>query len=93
MNEFSTVSIDTEIREYRSKGKYGDMFPQRWIPSTTGILGEGFTIENKLMNPTYKFIRPKITEHYESLIEFLYTPDSKNVLNEKNRVEMKKLLM
>ncbi len=77
--------IDTEVREYRSKGKYGDMFPQRWIPTTIGILGEGFTVENKLMNPTYKIIRPKVTEHYESLIEYLYTPDSKKVLTSSSR--------
>lgn len=84
--------VDDEIREYRSAGKYGDMFPQRWIPANLGILGEGFTVENKLMNPTMKMIRPKITEHYEGLLEYLYTPDSKNVLNERNKVEMKKLL-
>ena len=84
--------VDAEIREYRSKGKYGDMYPQRWIPSTIGILSEGFTIENKLMNPTYKIIRPKVTEHYQNLLEYLYTPESKNILNARNREQMKILL-
>jgi len=30
--------IDNEVREYRSNGRYGDMFPQRWIPANLGIL-------------------------------------------------------
>jgi len=84
--------IEAEIREYRSNGKYGDMFPQRWIPATIGILAEGFTVENKLMNPTYKVVRPKVQEHYESLFEYLYTPESKNVKNPGNRDAMKQLL-
>lgn len=84
--------IDLEVRAYRSSGKYGDMFPQRWIPTTIGLLSEGFTIENKLMNPTYKIIRPKITEHYTTLLEYLYTPEAKNIRNTKNIGEMRKLL-
>ncbi len=90
--EASITLVDNEVKEYRTKGKFGNMFPQRWVPTTIGILDEGFTIENKLMNPTYKIIRPKITEHYESLIEYLFTPDAKNVLNEKNKEKMRKLI-
>ncbi len=84
--------VDNEIREYRANGKYGDMFPQRWIPANIGILAEGFTIENKLMNPSMKIIRPKVEEHYNELFAFLYTPVSKNVVNPKNREAMKQLL-
>ncbi len=90
--ESALTLIDNEIREYRSAGKYGDMFPQRWIPTSLGILGEGFTVENHLMNPTMKIVRPKINEHYEGLLEYLFTPESKNVLNENNKAEMRKLL-
>ena len=57
-----------------------------------GILAEGFTIENKLMNPTYKIIRPKVEEHYSELFDFLYSPESKNVINPQN-VEAMKLLL
>ena len=84
--------VDNEIREYRSNGKYGDMFPQRWIPATLGFLEEGFTIENKLMNPSYKVIRPKVEERHKELFEFLYTPESKKVINSRNAVVMKRLL-
>ncbi|MEN8226922.1 MAG: AMP-binding protein [Bacteroidota bacterium] len=84
--------LDNEVREYRKNGKYGDLFPQRWIPSNVGILSEGFTVANKLMNPTYKVIRPKVEEHYKELFEFLYTPESKNVVNPRNKEAMKALL-
>lgn len=90
--EAAITIVDGEIRSYRSSGKFGYMFPQRWIPSTFAILPEGFTIENKLMNPTYKIVRPKITEHYEELIGYLYTSVSKNIHNDRNMEEMKKLL-
>lgn len=84
--------VDKEIREYRKDGKYGDLFPQRWIPANLGILAEGFTVENKLMNPTYKVIRPKVEEHYKELFEYLYTPESKKIINPRNLEAMKKLL-
>ncbi len=84
--------LDKEIREYRTGGKYGDMFPQRWIPSAIAILAEGFTIENKLMNPTYKVVRPKVETHYRELYEYLYTPEAKNVRNPRNVAAMQTLL-
>ncbi len=84
--------VDNEIREYRKDGKYGDMFPQRWIPANIGILAEGFTVENRLMNPTYKVIRPKVEEHYKELFEYLYTPESKKIINPRNIEAIKKLL-
>jgi long-chain acyl-CoA synthetase len=84
--------IDNEIREYRTNGKYGDMFPQRWIPANIGILEEGFSVENKLMNPSMKIVRPKVEEKYTGLFDFLYTPESKKVINARNREAMKKLL-
>jgi long-chain acyl-CoA synthetase len=84
--------LDQEVREYRSQGKYGDMFPQRWIPANLGILEEGFSVENKLMNPMMKVVRPKIEEHYKDLFGYLYTPESKQVVNPRNVEAMKKLL-
>lgn len=84
--------VDNEVREYRKNGTYGDMFPQRWIPANIGVLAEGFTVENKLMNPTYKVIRPKVEEHYKELFDYLYTPESKKVINPRNVKAMKKLL-
>lgn len=84
--------LDNEVREYRKNGKYGDRFPQKWIPASIGILAEGFSVENRLMNPLMKVVRPKVEEHYKELFEYLYTPESKKVINPRNVEAMKKLL-
>jgi long-chain acyl-CoA synthetase len=60
------------------------MFPQRWLPTAIGILPEGFTEENHLLNSTLKMVRGKIIEQYKEPIQFLYTPGAKNICNSKN---------
>ena len=76
--------IEGEINEFKAGGKYEDMFPQRWLPSRIGILEEGFTQENHLLNSSVKMVRGKITEQYNEFIEYLYTPEAKNICNIKN---------
>ncbi len=84
--------IESELLEYRSNGLYGEMFPQRWLPAAIGILPEGFTEDNRMMNSTMKMVRGAITENYADLINYLYTPDAKNILNKRNLEEMGRLL-
>jgi len=84
--------IQAEVNEYRTGNRYEDMFPQRWLPAAIGILSEGFTEDNKMMNSTMKMVRGVITENYHDLIEFLYTPDAKNIKNTQNIENIKKLL-
>jgi len=81
--------ILAEINDYRTGKKYGDMFPQRWLPAAIAILPEGFTEENHLMNSTMKIVRGKITERYKDLIQYLYTPEAKDICNKKNMEVMK----
>jgi long-chain acyl-CoA synthetase len=76
--------IENEINEYRSNGKYGKMFPQRWLPVALGVLDEGFTEENGLVNATVKIVRGKVIEKYQELVDFLYTPAAKAISNERN---------
>jgi long-chain acyl-CoA synthetase len=83
--------IEDEVDEYRTNGKYGSMFPQRWLPVSLGILDEGFTEENGLMNSTMKIVRGKIMDKYQDLIEYLYTPDAKVITNERNIEEVEKM--
>jgi long-chain acyl-CoA synthetase len=83
--------IEQELDEYRLNGKYGNMFPQRWLPVAIGVLEEGFSEENGMMNSTMKVVRGKITERYNDLIEFLYTPVAKAITNEKNIEEVEKM--
>ena len=76
--------IESEINQFRSGGKLQDMFPQRWLPAAIGILKEGFTEENQMINSTLKMVRGKITETYSELIDYLYTPEAKTICNKRN---------
>lgn len=84
--------IESELNEYRTQGKHGEMFPQRWLPPAIGILPEGFTEENRMMNSTMKMVRPKIMEVYGEYLDFLYTPEAKIIDNERNMNTISKLL-
>jgi long-chain acyl-CoA synthetase len=86
-----TNLLENEVDEYRTNGKYGNMFPQRWLPVSIGILEEGFTEENGLMNSSLKIVRGKIMERYMDLIDYLYTPNAKDVNNEMNLEEIEKM--
>jgi long-chain acyl-CoA synthetase len=86
-----TTLLENEVNEYRTNGKYGNMFPQRWLPVATGILEEGFTEDNGLMNSTMKIVRGKIMDKYMDLIDYLYTPNAKDVSNERNIEEIEKM--
>jgi long-chain acyl-CoA synthetase len=83
--------IESEVNEYRTNGKYGSMFPQRWLPVSIGILQESFTEDNGLMNSTLKIVRGKVMDKYQELIDYLYTPDAKAVTNERNIEEVEKM--
>ncbi len=83
--------IENEVNEYRSNGKHGSMFPQRWLPVAIGILEESWTEENGLMNSTLKIVRGKIMEKYNELIDYLYTLDAKIITNERNIEEIEKM--
>ena len=73
------------------RSKYGNMFPQRWLPVALAILEEGFSEDNGLMNSTMKIVRGKIMDRYQNVIDYLYTPDAKDVTNERNIEEIEKM--
>ncbi|RUT73304.1 AMP-dependent synthetase/ligase [Ancylomarina longa] len=83
--------LQQELNEYRPGGKYEDMFPHRWLPTAVGILPEGFTEENKLLNSTMKVVRNKVIDHFQDHVKDLYTPEGKNLYNTKNRESIHKL--
>jgi long-chain acyl-CoA synthetase len=86
-----TNLLENEVDEYRTNGKYGNMFPQRWLPVAIGILEEGFNEENGLMNSSMKIVRGKVMDRYMDLIDYLYTPNAKDVNNERNLEEIEKM--
>jgi len=83
--------IESEVNEYRLNGKYGNMFPQRWLPVALGILNESFNEENGLLNSMTKMVRGKIIARYQDMIDFLYTVNGKIVYHEKNMEEVEKM--
>ena len=84
--------IQQEINEYKTGGKFEQVFPDRWLPASFGILPEPFTEQNGFLNSTMKMVRGKITEHFKGYIEHLYTPEGKNAMNEKNIESIQKIL-
>ena len=77
--------IEGEINKFKPGGKFAGFFPSRWLPATFAILGEGFTEQNRLLNSTLKMVRPRIVEFYKNRIDYLYTPEGKDVCNEWNK--------
>ncbi len=88
--DLALEKIRQEVAEYLKGGKYADMFPSRWLPASIGIPDESFNEANGMMNATMKVIRGNIEKHYSDLLAYLYTPEGKNILNDKNRASMKK---
>ena len=76
--------LQAEVDSYKKGGKHEGMFPERWLPTAVGICDEEFTIANKMMNSTMKIVRGKVEEHYASLLDYLYTPEGKNIVNPRN---------
>ena len=81
--------IQQEVDSYKKGGKHEGMFPERWLPTAVGICDEEFTIANKMMNSTMKIVRGKVEEHYASLLDYLYTPEGKDIKNPRNLEALK----
>lgn len=83
--------IQQEVDAYKSGGKFENSFPERWLPATIAILPEAFTDQNHLLNSMAKMVRGKIIEYFKTELEFLYTPEAKNIQNKMNMDALKKL--
>jgi len=76
--------IQKEIDEYKKGGKFEGEFPERWLPAAVAVIGEPFSEENKLINSTLKMVRGKVVEYHKERLDYLYTPDAKEINNPKN---------
>ena len=76
--------IEEQIDQFLAGGKFEGYVSSRWLPSTFALITEGFTEDNGLMNSTMKIVRPKINESYKDRIQFMYTPQGKNIHNDQN---------
>ncbi len=84
--------IESEINQYKQGGVYDDLFPSRWLPSAIAILDEPFNADNKLLNSLGKMVRAKIVDRYKDRIDYLYTPEAKNIVNPGNIEAIKSVL-
>jgi long-chain acyl-CoA synthetase len=84
--------LDAEIRKYRTGGEFGEEFPDRWLPAALAIVDESFTEQNGLVNSTMKVVRNKVEAHFKERIDYCYTAEGKQLLNEKNIASIKALI-
>ncbi len=82
--------IQNEVDAYKAGGKFENSFPERWLPTTIVVLPEAFTEKNHLLNSTMKMVRGKITEYFKAQLQFLYTPEAKNIQNKMNLEALRK---
>jgi long-chain acyl-CoA synthetase len=90
--EAALNELEKVINQYKQGGAYGDLFPSRWLPAAVAILDEPFSSDNKQINSTGKMVRGKIVERYKDTIDYLYTPEAKNIVNQRNIDAIKKIL-
>lgn len=76
--------LQADLDQYRGRGEYAGQFPERWLPTAVAILPEPFTEANHMVNSTMKIVRHKVESHYQDFIDFLYTPEGKKIVNERN---------
>jgi long-chain acyl-CoA synthetase len=84
--------LESVINQYKTGGVYDDLFPSRWLPAAIAILDEPFNADNRQLNSLGKMVRAKIVERHQDEIEYLYTPEAKNILNQRNLDSLKRIL-
>ena len=77
--------LQAALDAFREGGSRGGLFPARWLPSAVAVLGEGFTEQNRFLNSTLKMVRGRITDFYRSRIDYLFTPEARDIVNPQNR--------
>jgi len=84
--------LDSVISQYRTGGQHDDLFPSRWLPAAIAILNEPFNADNKQLNSLGKMVRAKIVERHKDKLDYLYTPEAKNIVNPPNLSAIKRVL-
>ena len=76
--------IDGSVARFKKGGDLETMFPDRWLPTGLAILAEPFTEQNQMINSTMKMVRGKIEKAYAERLNYLYTPEGKQLMNQQN---------
>ena len=76
--------LQEEVNMYRKGGRMYGAFPERWLPAAVCVLPEPWTEQNHFLNSSMKVVRGRVEEAYKANMEFAYTPEGKNIVNEMN---------
>ena len=76
--------IQEEVNAYRTGGRLGGTFPDRWLPAAICVLPEPWTEQNHFLNSSMKVVRGRIEEAYKDHMAYAYTPEGKPIVNEMN---------
>lgn len=90
--EVAAEILGAEIDNYRAGGIFRGEFPERWLPAGLAIVDEPFTEQNGLVNSTMKVVRNKVEDHFKDRLDFLYTPEGRELKNPRNLASLKKVL-
>ena len=82
---FALKIIQNELEKFKNNKETGGQFAARWLPSAIAILDEPFSEKNHQLNSNMKMVRSKIVKRYSELIEYLYTPEARDICNPRNK--------
>lgn len=71
--------ISEDALKFRFDSSHKDAFPKLWIPNTFILTDQTFEV-----NSTLKVVRFKVIEQYKDKLNFMYTKEGSNCMNEKN---------
>ena len=76
--------LQDEVNMYRKGGRMAGAFPERWLPAAVCVLPDPWTEQNHFLNSSMKVVRGRVEEAYKANMEFAYTPEGKNIVNDMN---------
>jgi long-chain acyl-CoA synthetase len=76
--------LQDEVNMYRKGGRLHGAFPERWLPAAVCVLPEPWTEQNHFLNSSMKVVRGRVEEAYKANMDFAYTPEGKNIVNDMN---------
>ena len=76
--------LQDEVNMYRKGGRLFGAFPERWLPAAVCVLPDPWTEQNRLLNSSMKVVRGRVEETYKAHMDYAYTPEGKNIVNDMN---------
>ena len=76
--------LQEEVNMYRKGGRLYGAFPERWLPAAVCVLPEPWTEQNHFLNSSMKVVRGRVEDAYKANMDFAYTPEGKNIVNDMN---------